>query len=113
MDSIKSKLKKFISGSHEHHDLSYRHYFKKGEFTEFSITSQVNDEYFYVESVNGERSVRGGYKFSDMAEEATIVVDVLEIRDAHCVLMFRALDGLKIKVSVASDEDRKVSTCLL
>lgn len=114
MDSIKERLKRFLLGSHKNHDLNYDHYFRKGEFVEFSITSQANDEYFFVESINGEKSVRGFYRLTGMEEDDTIVVDILEIRDDGCILMFRAFDRAKIEVTVAHNTDeRKVSACLL
>ena len=113
MDDNKAALKRFLFGSHNNHDISYNHYYHRGEYAEFGITSHANDEYFFIESVNGEKSVRGYYRFADMEEDETIVVDFLEIADNYCVLMIRSFDNAKFKVVVSPDETRKVSICLL
>lgn len=111
MDSIKDQLKKFITGSHDNHDVTYLHYFSKGEHMEFGITSKSGDDYFFVDSINRESSVRGYYKLPGMEEETTIVVDVTNIMDNSCEFMIRALDQMKFKVVVTADH--KVKTCLL
>lgn len=114
MDNIKDKLKRFLLGSHNNHDLNYDRYFSKGEFVEFSITAQANDEYFFVEFINGEKSVRGYYRLTGMDEDDTIVVELVEVKDNGCILLFRSFDNAKIKVDVVYNEDeRKVSACLL
>ena len=111
MESLKDQLKKFISGSHMNHDITYHHYYQKGEILEFGITSRTNDEYFYLNVYDGEVSVRGYYKLAGMDEEASIVVELSNVRDNHCEIMFRALEQMKIKVAV--DSERRVRICLL
>jgi hypothetical protein len=111
MESLKDQLKKFISGSHMNHDITYQHYYQKGEILEFGITSRTNDEYFYLNAYNGESSVRGYYKLAGMEDEASIVAELSNVRDDHCEIMFRALELMKIKVVV--DSERRVRICLL
>lgn len=111
MENLKDQLKKFISGSHMNHDITYQHYYQKGEILEFGITSRTNDEYFYLTAYNGEASVRCYYKLAGMEDETSIVAELSNVRDNYCEMMFRALDHMKVKVVV--DSERRVCTCLL
>lgn len=98
MDTEKEQLKQLIIGSHKNHDITYQHCFRNGENCVFSIASKTNDVYMYIDAMNGETSVRAYYKLRDTQSEKSIVVQLSEVRDDHCVVTIKALDNLKFRV---------------
>ena len=111
MESLKDQLKKFITGCHMNHDVTYLKHYALGEHVEFGITSRTNNEYFFADSVNGEKSIRAYYRLAGMKEDSTIVAEFTDIKDNSCEILFRSLDQMKIQVKV--DSNRRVSICLL
>ena len=112
LDDIKEQLKQFVTGSQKHHDVTYHHYFHNCErHMAFGITSKANDIYFFVDSVNNESNVSAYYKLFNMDEEQSTTVEVTNICPSSCMVKFKELDDMTVKIEL--DSERAVHICLL